>query len=91
MGKLNNNKRPQLAFPFGENDKNYHTLSKLGKMTGYHPVHLRRLVSEGRVDAIKIEVDGSPGFWVSTFEAIKKYQATKDRRGRRIKDKSNHK
>jgi hypothetical protein len=61
----------------------YYTLTQLSQRTGYHPVYLRRLLLDGKLDGIKVQLGGGePGFWVTTEAAIRDYEGRKDKRGR---------
>ncbi len=71
-----------IAFPSNDTRSVYYTVGQLSGMSGYHPVHLRRLLLDGRIKGIKVQLGDGPGFWVSTLEAIQEYQANKDSRGR---------
>lgn len=71
-----------IVIPSNGKKIGYYTLAQLSKLTGYHQVYLRRLLLDGKVEGEKVQLGGGPGFWVSTLEAIQKYQTQKDNRGR---------
>ncbi len=73
-----------ITFPRDEGDNTYYTLAQLSELTGYHPVYLRRLCIKGKIKGIKVGLDGGPGFWVATEEAVRRYQEQKDNRGRPV-------
>lgn len=50
-------------------DNSFCTLNELAEETGYHPVHLRKLVSKGVIPGRKLG-----GVWFTNKEAIQEYQ-----------------
>lgn len=73
-----------VLFPLELDNQFYYTIVQLSEKTGYHPVYLRRLILEGKIPAIKVQIaEEEPEFyWATTEAAILEYETNKDARGR---------
>lgn len=74
-----------ISFPAKEGETAYYTLAQLSELAGYHPVYLRRLLIDGKIKGIKVQLGAGSGFWVTTIAEVENYQKQKDNRGRRPK------
>jgi hypothetical protein len=69
-----NGKVERISFPAKDGHHPFHTLTRLGELTGYNPNYLKQLLLDGKVSGIKVELDEEPGFWVATVDAVRQYE-----------------